>query len=269
MSKKLVSILIIFMSICFLYPVIATVVGSFLPADDLAKYNEQSGIIFIPSLVTINQYYIVLIENALYIKSFWVSVMLSTSITILHILIAIPTAYVFAKVPFKGREPLFFVYLVIMLMPYQITLLPNFIIAKATNLYDTYWAIILPGIFAPFGIFFLRQFMKSIPQGLLDAVELESKSPFAKLKHVVVPISKPGIVALAVLIFAENWNMVEQPLVMLEDNLKYPLSVLLNSMKDYSGGVEFAGAVIYMIPIVILFLFFENEIVRGIEKIKF
>jgi len=134
---------------------------------------------------------------------------------------------------------------------------------------DSHFAIILPGIFAPFGVFLLRQFMKYIADEYIEAVVLESNSVKDILAIAVVPAVKPGIIALIVLTFADNWNMVEQPLVLLQDSLKYPLSIALNSVVQEAGSIAFAGSVIYMIPIIILYFYFEEHIIAGLTNAKF
>lgn len=273
LRKTLKLMIITFILILFLIPIMLTVINSFIGTKELQElyYNNANKVTlsFIPTKITIVQYYTLLIEKFKYLKMFWNSVLISTSITFLHTIVAIISAYVFAKVKFKGRDKLFIVYIIVMMMPYQVLLLPNYIQARFFNIYDTYWSIILPGVFAPFGVFLLRQYMKYIPDELIEAVALDSSSIFQVIFHVVIPYIKPGIIALMVLTFTEAWNMVEQPLVMLENELKYPLSVAFNSIINEGKDVAFAGSVLFIIPIIILFLFFEEHIVEGLQKTKY
>lgn len=269
MLRKIVHVLLIILSLLFLSPVIATVTGSFMSASEVAATYQECRLTLIPSRIVITQYYELLIEKYMYLNMFWNSVNLSVSITLLHVMVSLFSAFVFTKVYFKGRDTLFFIYIIVMMMPFQVTLLPNYIQARLLGIYDTYWAILLPGIFAPFGVFLLRQFMKYIPDEFLEAVLTESNSLFSLLKIAIVPAMKPGLIALAVLTFAENWNMVEQPLVLLENNLKYPLSIALNSIIEKSSSVAFAGSIIYAVPIVILYFYFEEHISEGIGNMKY
>lgn len=268
MGRRLVYILLMILSILFLFPVIATLTGSFMSSSEVGLTYNEGSITLIPAKITISQYYELLIEKYRYLNMFWNSVKLSVSITILHVVIAVTSAYVFAKVEFKGRNTLFFIYIVVMMMPFQVTLLPNYIQARFLGTYDTYWAIILPGIFAPFGVFLLRQFMKYIPNEFIEAVSIESDSVFDILKIAIIPAIKPGIIALCVLTFAENWNMVEQPLVLMENTLKYPLSIALNSIIERSTDIAFAGSIVFIIPIVILYFYFEEHISEGISNMR-
>ncbi|MDD4295928.1 MAG: carbohydrate ABC transporter permease [Ruminiclostridium sp.] len=270
-------ILIAFLAFLFLFPVLATVANSFMSQTEIvqqysnlyADNEEPVRLSLIPAKVTIYQYYIVLVEKFQYINMFWNSVKLSVTITVLHVIVSILSAYVFAKVDFKGRDKLFFLYIVVMMMPFQVTLLPNYIQAKTFKILNTYWAIICPGVFAPFGVFLLRQFMKYIPDQMIEAITLESSRIRDILTIAIIPNAKPGIIALLVLNFTENWNMVEQPLVLLDDYLKHPLSLALNSIIESSVDIAFAGSVIYMIPIIILYFCFEDYILQGLSNMRF
>ena len=271
--KKTAALLIVFL-LCaaFVSPVVLTLFDSFMTVSEVSKFyfsgnNEQ--IRLIPEPLSIEQYYILLIEKSDYLALFWNSVKYSTVITFLHLLIALPTAFVFAKIRFKGRDLLFFVILVVMMMPFQVTLLPNFILAKMFGILYTDSAIILPGIFAPFGIFLMRQFIKTIPNESIEAVLLESGSVFDVMRISVIPGSKAGITAVVIMTFAETWNMVEQPLVLLNDQLKYPLSVVLNSLYGSSPDIAFAGSVIYIAPVILLYFFFKESIYDGIKNIRY
>ncbi|NLC68328.1 MAG: carbohydrate ABC transporter permease [Clostridiaceae bacterium] len=272
MLKYLVPAIIIIPSVLFLFPVLASIAGSFMTATEISSRfsgTAEYSITLVPSRITLNQYYELLIEKFKYLNMFWNSFKLTLIITVLHVIIAIPTAYVFAKISFKGRDVLFFVYIVVMMMPFQVTLLPVYLQARFLKIYDTWLAIILPGIFTPFGVFLMRQFMKFIPDEFLEAAVLESNSIWDLFRVAVLPVSRPGIIALSVLTFAENWNMVEQPLILLEDNLRHPLSIALNSIVKQSSSVAFAGSVLYMAPVIILYFYFEEQIISGFGKMKF
>jgi len=269
-TKGIIAAIIILMAIVFLSPVFITITNSFMTGTEIRNCYQNadsiSGICIIPRKITINQYYVLLVEKYKYIHMFWNSVMLSVTITVFHLVTAVITAYVFAKTEFKGRDFLFFIYIIAMMMPYQVTLLPNYIQARFLGIINTYPAIIFPGIFAPFGVFLLRQFMKSVPDELIEVVYMESNSIKDVFFTAIIPAIKSGIIALGVLTFAENWNMVEQPLVMLSDELKYPLSLAFNSIMHSSIDIAFAGSVIYMIPMIILYFFFEDSIIDGLQK---
>lgn len=257
----------------FLFPVAATIINSFMTEYDvrMAYFSTETygAVRFIPDLISIEQYYILLIENHDYLALFWNSVKFTVIITFFHVFIALTTAYGFTKIRFRFRDALFFIVIAVMMMPFQVTLLPNFLLAKALGILYTDSAIILPGIFTPFGIFLMRQFMKTVPDETIEAITLESNSIVDIMRIAVIPVCKAGIAAVVILTVAEVWNMVEQPLVLLNKEYKYPLSVVLNSFADLHPDVAFAGSVFFMSPIMIVYFFFKESIYDGIKNMKF
>lgn len=154
-----------------------------------------------------------------------------------------------------------------MLMPFQVTLLPQYIVSKKLGIYDTLLALILPGIFAPFAVFLLTQVMKSIPNEQIEAARLDTGSTFRILISILVPQMKAGIICTWVLVFTEQWNSVAEPLILLETREKYPLAVMLN---EGSGEklLMLAATVVFMILPLLMFAYFENEIMDGLEEYR-
>lgn len=223
------------------------------------------GIKLIPDLATINQYYSVLIHKTQYHFLFWNSVGIVVPIVAGQIAVASMAAYAFSRIPFRGRNALFFVYIIIMMMPYQVTLVPNYIIASFLNLVDKPLSIILPGIFSAFGVFLLRQYMISIPEAYCESATVDGANPFQIFLKIVLPMSKAGIASLAILVFIDSWNMVEQPLIFLTDHTKTMLSVFLSAINSSERGIAFAASSIYMAPMLLLFLYGESYLVDGIR----
>ena len=152
-------------------------------------------------------------------------------------------------------------------MPFQVTLLPQYIISRHLEIYDTLYAMILPGIFSPFSVFLLTQVTKSIPNEYLEAVRLDTSNIFVILWKIIVPIIRPGIVCAAVLVYTEQWNMVAEPTILLEARENYPLAVIL-SFSTTTGLVAFAATVIFMLLPMFMFSFFENEITEGLVEYR-
>lgn len=292
MMKILKNLAITLIATLFIFPLIATIADSFMSineVNDVYKYalnnksddntvnkpetstgDKKVSIQLIPNQISIEQYYQTLIENYDYIKMFWNSVKISLLISFLTFIVAFPQSYVFAKIKFKGRSLIFFIYVIVMMMPFQVTLLPNYLLLRWMNLLNSHSALILPAAFSPFGVFLLTQFMRYVPSDTVDSYKLESNSIFGLFYYIIIPAVKPGIIALLVLVFAESWNMVEQPLIFLQDEFLYPLSLSLNStILNKSLGAPFAGAVLYVIPIITLYFYFEEEIIAGFSNWKF
>jgi len=257
-----------------LLPVVLTVVNSLMTTREINNdygtlgRNDTSEFVnlkWIPDWVSFSQYFKVLIATPQYLHLFWNSVLLVVPIIAGQVLVGSLAAFAFAKLRFPGREPLFMLYLITMLMPFQVTLVPNYIMADELGLLNTPGAIILPGIFAAFGVFLLRQFMLHIPSAYLEAAKIDGAGPMRLFRTIALPMVKPGLAALVVLLFADYWNMVEQPLILLQDAGMQPLSVFLSRIQKESFDVSFAASVVYMVPMVLLFLCAERYFIEGIQ----
>ena len=179
------------------------------------------------------------------------------------IAVSVPAAYVFSQHGFKGRGALFYLYIIVMMMPFQVTLLPQYIVSRSLGIYDTPWAIILPGIFSPFAAFLLTQVMKSVQKDSLEAARLDTDSALKIILRVITPQMRGGVICAWVLVFTEQWNMVAEPLVLLETKKNDPLAVLLSGAGNDESA--FAATAIFMLLPLCLFLLFESEIMEGLE----
>lgn len=196
------------------------------------------------------------------LRSVWIALTTAIGATV----VAFLAGYVFAKVQFRGREIIFSCFLLLMLCPYQVTIVPNYLMIRLLRLYNTDFAMILPGLFSPMMVFLLRQFIRQVDDSLCEAFRLDSGSTIRMLFNVVFPCSGVGIALVFVLAFAEAWNMVEQPLILLEDAFRYPLSVLLNRV--LSGGTVLAGSVVFMLPVSFLIALFHDQLTEGMAQMK-
>ncbi|MCR8842671.1 carbohydrate ABC transporter permease [Paenibacillus sp. SC116] len=219
----------------------------------------------LPDKVSWEQYEKVLIDSPFFLKLFWNSVFLIVPIIVGQTVVAAFAAYAFSKLKFRGREILFIVYVLTMLMPFQVTLVPNYIMADRLGMLNSSSAIILPGIFAAFGVFMLRQFMQQIPYTYIEAAKMDGAGHIRIFWTIIFPMVKPGLAALVVLLFVDYWNMVEQPLIFLDDPFKQPLSVYLSDINKGERGVAFAASILYMTPMVLLFLYAESNFIEGIQ----
>ena len=198
-----------------------------------------------------------------YLRALAVSMLIAFCSSAGSVAVSVLAAYVFSQCGFKGRGELFYLYIIVMMTPFQVTLLPQYIVSKALGVYDTPAALILPGIFSPFAAFLLTQIMKSIPRDSLEAARLDTGSTLKIILRVILPQMRSGIICAWVLMFTEQWNMVAEPLLLLETQKNYPLSVLLAGTE--SGAFAFAATVVFMLLPLGLFLIFENEILEGLE----
>ena len=276
----LIFIFFLVISVVFVMPTVLTFTNSLMSKSEIAaNYGQifssvsgdakvfvstQTNLKLIPDMVTFDQYTNVLIKNPQYLIKFWNSVILTVPIVLGQIAVALFAAYGFARFEGKIRSLIFFTYVILMLMPYQVTLVPNRLVAEWLNLYDTRWAIILPGIFSPFAVFILTKFMRRIPNAMIEAAKLDGAGEMQVFCKICVPMSKGIIYSVAILVFIDYWNMVEQPLVLLKTSDMHPLSVFLSEINSGDAALAFAVASIYMVIPLLTFLYSEDYIVEGV-----
>ncbi len=218
-----------------------------------------------PFSVNLEQYYRLLFRSPYYLNLFWNTVKMVGSIVVGQLVIAILAAYGFSKHKFKGSETLFFLYVIMMLMPFQVTLVPNYIVLKQLNLLDHMGSLILPGIFSSFGVFFLKQFMENIDEAFLEEGRLLGAGELRLLMSVVIPMCKPIIVSAGILIFIDYWNMVEQPIIFMSSLEKMPLSVYLANLAENNIHIGFACSVLYMILPILCVLYGQDDLSDGLK----
>lgn len=276
--KAVKYLIIIIISAALLFPMVYMLTNSFMSGNEVmdnyialseeaAIEGEPPAITFnlIPDNVTFMQYYNVLLRKPVFLIMFWNSVFLTLPIVLGQILVATMAAYAFSKLKFPFSDKIFFIYIIVMMMPFQVTLVPNYIILSKLNLMGSYLAVILPGVFATFGVFLLRQFMIYIPDDYCEAAKIDGAGYFKSFAAVILPQCKGAIASLAILVFIDNWNMVEQPLIFLKDETMHPLSIFLSRINSMDLGVAFACGILYMIPALLVFLYGENYFIEGIE----
>ncbi len=271
---------ILLVAFMFLMPTVLTFANSFMTSNEIsANYgamfsnmtedkktfiSSDVNLKFIPDKVTFDQYKAVLIQNSDYLMKFWNSVLLTVPITVFQMIVAIITSYGFSRYPNKFKGIIFFAYIILMIMPYQVTLVPNFLVAEKFDLLDTRSAIILPAVFSPFSIFLLTKVMRRIPISYVEAAKLDGAGEFKILTKIYIPLCKGAIASIAMLVFIDYWNMVEQPLVLMKESTLHPLSVFLSQINTSDIGLAFAVGTVYMIPTVLMFLYGEDYLVEGI-----
>ncbi len=278
--KTLGTLVCAFFAILFLMPIVLTITNSLMSASEIASnygsifavtksggrqfVAERVNLKFIPDMVSFSQYITVLFKSPNYLLKFWNSVFLVIPIMVFQLGIAAFAAYGFSRYRGRIRGLIFFLYVILMLMPYQVTLVPNYLVSEKLNLLDTYWAIWLPGIFSPFSVYLITKFMNRVPVDIIEASKIDGCNELQTFLRVSLPLSKGIIFSTAILVFIDYWNMVEQPLILLSDAERYPLSVYLSKINSGEISLAFAVATIYMIPTLLVFLYGEEYLVEGI-----
>ena len=268
-----------FFAILFLLPIVLTITNSLMtPSEINANYGvifaRKNGVRvfisntvnlkFIPDIVSFGQYFKVLVLSPEYLLKFWNSFIYVVPIVVFQLAVASLSAYGFARYRGRVREIIFFLYIILMLMPYQVTLVPNFLVSSWLNIINTRWAIWLPGIFSPFAVYMLTKYMRRIPRSIYEAAEIDGAGEWEIFTKICLPNCRGGLASIAILIFIDYWNMVEQPLILLSNEQLHPLSVFLSRINSGEISLAFAVAVIYMVLPMLVFLYGEEYLVEGI-----
>lgn len=271
--KLVKSVILILMTVLVLLPLVYTVTNAFMGRNELSyyygslwEYDNQRYITFhlFPERWSLQGIYEVLLATPEYLLKFWNSLGMTALIVAGQVVTAVLAGYGFSRFRFPGRYALFTAVVIIMMMPYQVTLVSNYIILDRLHLVGSYAAVILPGIFSAFGVFLMKQTMDEIPDEVLEAAKLDGAGQWKVIFHIVIPVSRGGIISLVLLAFIDNWNMVEQPQVFLRDTQMYPLSVFLAQSVSGTGTAGFACGVLALLPVILLYMNFQDELVNGI-----
>ncbi len=278
-SRGVMFVLCLVFAVLFLLPTVLTITNSFMSESEIRSnygmiFSTTTGgyvsktvnLKFIPDEVTFSQYITGLIKSPEYLLKFWNSIILVVPIVILQVGIASVAAYSFTRWRGRIRSGIFFFYVILMLMPYQVTLVPNYLVSDWLGILNTRWSIILPGVFAPFSVFLLTKFMRRIPYSLIEAAKVDGAGEWEIFTKICLPQCRSALYSIAILVFIDYWNMVEQPLILLDEADKQPLSVFLSSINSGEIGLAFAMATVYMIPTLLLFLHGEEYLVEGIAN---
>jgi multiple sugar transport system permease protein len=271
-------IVLIVLAVIFVAPFAYFVTASLQPLSKMFRYPPQ----WIPTDITLENYIGFFTSGQGIGRWLFNSFFVATTVTVLQLFFSSLIAYTFAKRTFPGRDFLFFLSLATMMLPPEVLYIPNYLIFKSMPLFggnditgqgghgwlDSYWALIVPNIASPFTIFLLRQYMKSIPDSLIDAARVDGAGHFKIYWKIVMPLSKPALAALAIFVFQFFWSQeFLGPLIVISDPDLYtlPLGLALFQVQNRTvWNLVVAGSVIATIPMIIVFLVFQRHFVRGI-----
>ena len=263
------------LALIILIPLVVTFLYSFFSPAEIKAFMGTRGsfdadkwmeVRLSPRVFSLSQYYEILIRDNSILKMFVNSAMYTVGILLGQAVVVPAMAYALSRFNFRGRDVIFFGIIMLMLLPFQVTMVPNVLTLKRLGLLNTVWAVIMPMWFSPFYIFLIRQFMVGLPNELLEAGEMDGCGTIRCYLHIVMPVCSPIIGAAIALSFADCWNLVEQPMTYLSQRTDLqPLSVMFNQLVQNSTGLEFAGATIYILPALFVYLFFLKDILTGVQ----
>lgn len=256
------------------WPLWFMLMGALLPADELnATIGPALGSGFgqavwaaLPSWPTLQPLTELLLDTPEFYSVFWNTCAQVMPQVLGQFLVAAPAAWAFSRLRFRGRNLLFTVYIILMLMPFQVTMAPSYFVFSGLGLMDTVWAVILPGIFSTFPVFIMAKSFDAIPRELLEAAKLDGASQWQIYWHIAMPLGRPGILAALVLGFLESWNAVEQPMNFIKNQENWPLSLFLPNISLENLAFAMGASLIALAPAVVVFRFGQKYLELGIQS---
>lgn len=272
MKKWLLASILAFFAFFIWVPLWMLISGSFMGAQEAAQnfapIMENAGGSAVwplfPRYPTLKPYVELMLDTPQFFIMFWNSCLQVFPIILGQVLIGAPAAWAFARYRFKGKKILFSLYIVLMLMPFQVTMVSSYLVLDNLSLMDTVWAIILPGAASTFPVFIMIRFFAAIPSAMIESASMDGAGHLKIFLRIGLPMGAPGILSAVVLGFLEYWNALEVPLTFLKDKTLWPLSLYLPAMSSDNIGVSMVASVIMLIPALLIFLFGQKYLEQGI-----
>lgn len=278
-GRKAVWILFIVLAFLAVYPVIFLSVGSLMGTDELedclgAVVSGTEGYVsfpILPKYPTLQHFVEVVLDSPEFFVMFWNSILITFGVLGGQLVEGTMAAWGFARYEFPCKRGIFLLYIVLMLMPFQVLMLSDYLLLDRLRLIDSLWAVILPGMFSTFPVFIMYRFFAEIPDSLIESARLDGAGERQLFWYIALPMGSSGIIAALVLGFLEYWSLIEQPLTFIKDKSRMPLSVFLPDLTmTGKAGFLFAVSVVTFLPAVMVFMggrdYLEQGIMTGAVK---
>ena len=249
-------------AVAMILPYYWMVISSIKPPDELYTYPPKFTVQH-PTLKA----YVDLFTILPITRSLFNSLFVATSVTLSNMLFCSLAGYAFAKLRFRGRDAIFFALISAMMIPWQVFLIPGFVIVKTLGWLNSFWALIIPNLAMPFGIFLCRQYATSIPDGLIEAARIDGYSEWGIYGRIILPLLTPALATLAIFTFLSQWNSFVWPLIVVQSGSMrtVPLIVgVLNGQFGSNFAMVMAGALVITMPMLLVFLAFQRQFIRGV-----
>lgn len=230
----------------------------------LAGQGEQAGFRLFPNYPTLRAYVRLLLDSPEYFTAFWNAMLQTVGVLAGQLLAAVPAAWAFAQFRFPGKKMLWFLYMLLMILPFQVTMVSGYLVLSGAHLLDTHWAVILPGIFSTLPVFILQKTFAELPKEVLEAARLDGAGNVRIFLDIGIPLGMPGIFSILILGFLEYWNAIEQPMTYLKTEALWPLSLYLPRMIQAEMASAFAASIVTLLPAVLLFFAGQENLEQGI-----
>nr|WP_243426827.1 carbohydrate ABC transporter permease [Mediterraneibacter glycyrrhizinilyticus] len=247
------------------FPLFVLVTDSFLGSREilerfgpvLAGTEGRAEFVLFPQYPTLRAYVRLLLDSPDFFTAFWNSAFQTGMVLAGQLVVAVPGAWAFARYRFPGKRALWFFYMLLMILPFQVTMVSGYLVLNTMGLMDTHWAVILPGIFSTLPVFILKKTFAAIPGEILEAAEMDGAGEMRMFLSIGIPLGRSGIFSILILGFLEYWNAIEQPMTFLKSEALKPLSLYLPDITASDAAVSFAASIIMLFPA--LFLFFSGQ----------
>lgn len=230
----------------------------------LADYGENAKLRIFPMYPTLRAYVRLLLDSPEYFTAFWNSMIQTVLVLAGQLLAAVPAAWAFAQFRFPGKKVLWFLYMLLMILPFQVTMVSGYLVLNTMDLMDTRAAVILPGIFSTLPVFILQKTFAGIPRELLEATRIDGAGDLRIFVYMGIPLGMPGIFSILILGFLEYWNAIEQPMTYLKTEALWPLSLYLPQMVNTEIAAAFAASIVTLLPALLLFFYGQDSLEQGI-----
>ena len=230
----------------------------------LADYGENAKLRIFPMYPTLRAYVRLLLDSPEYFTAFWNSMIQTVLVLAGQLLAAVPAAWAFAQFRFPGEKVLWFLYMLLMILPFQVTMVSGYLVLNTMDLMDTRAAVILPGIFSTLPVFILQKTFAGIPRELLEAARIDGAGDLRIFVYMGIPLGMPGIFSILILGFLEYWNAIEQPMTYLKTEALWPLSLYLPQMVNTEIAAAFAASIVTLLPALLLFFYGQDSLEQGI-----
>lgn len=260
-GKTAIYVLLTLGAVIMIFPFVWMIATSFKTGTDI--YNMT----LIPRQFSLHSYANV-IEKSNFPLWFTNSLLIAVICVASEVFFDSIVGYTFARLRFPGKNVLFIIILSTMMIPTEMLIIPWYISINKIGLYNSYFSLLFPGFMSAFGVFLMKQFCESIPMDLIEAGRVEGMSEFRIFTHCAMPLLKPAISALSIFVFLGNWNAFLWPVIAIDNKAKYTLQVGLSLFSTDSinqWDLIMAGAAIATVPVLIIFMIFQKQIVEGIQ----
>ena len=195
------------------------------------------------------------------------SLFVAGTVTLSNLFCCSMGGYAFAKLRFPGRNAIFFALLVSMMIPWQVNLIPGYLIIRQLGWLNTFWALIIPKLALPFGIFLCRQYIMSIPDNVIEAARIDGCSELAIYRRIILPLITPALATMAIFTFLAQWNDFVWPLVVIHSGHMRTVPLIISVLNGQFGAnfaMVMAGAVVVTVPMILIFLVFQRQFIKGV-----